>query len=191
MLTSGIDALVFAAQGGEAAQGAQAAAQAQAAQAQAREQMREAIRAQVDAQREAIRAQIEAARAAREAGRATVIQPIPPFPPLPIDSGLPGGVVLISIAFFVACAFTIVGLPLARAFARRMDRRGAMPPERPETTARLERIEQAVEAIAIEVERISEGQRFTNQVMGELRALPEGTAPAEPLRVRAREELSR
>jgi len=33
--------------------------------------------------------------------------------------------------------------------------------------ARLERIEQAVDAIAIEVERISEGQRFTTKLLSE------------------------
>ena len=40
------------------------------------------------------------------------------------------------------------------------------------TDPRLERIEQAIEAIAIEVERVSEGQRFANRLMGEIRALP-------------------
>jgi hypothetical protein len=33
--------------------------------------------------------------------------------------------------------------------------------------ARLARIEQAVEAIALEVERISEGQRFTTKLLSE------------------------
>ena len=35
------------------------------------------------------------------------------------------------------------------------------------TDARLERIEQAVDAIAVEVERISEGQRFTTKLLSE------------------------
>ncbi len=40
--------------------------------------------------------------------------------------------------------------------------------------SRLERIEQAVEAIAIEVERIAEAQRFTAKLMAEMQknALP-------------------
>jgi len=37
----------------------------------------------------------------------------------------------------------------------------------PATDARLERLEQAVEAIAIETERISEGQRFTVALLSE------------------------
>jgi hypothetical protein len=35
------------------------------------------------------------------------------------------------------------------------------------TEARLERIEQAVDAIAVEIERISEGQRFTTKLLSE------------------------
>ncbi|HEU4995330.1 MAG TPA: hypothetical protein VFT29_10950 [Gemmatimonadaceae bacterium] len=35
------------------------------------------------------------------------------------------------------------------------------------TEARLERIEQAVDSIAIEIERISEGQRFTTKLLSE------------------------
>lgn len=36
-----------------------------------------------------------------------------------------------------------------------------------EVTSRLERIEQSLEAVAIEVERISEGQRFTTKLLSE------------------------
>jgi len=45
---------------------------------------------------------------------------------------------------------------------------------------RLERVEQAVEAVAIEIERISEGQRFVTKLLNERsRPLPGGvTAPA-------------
>jgi len=41
---------------------------------------------------------------------------------------------------------------------------------------RLERIEQAVEAMAIEVERISESQRYLTKLMSEARQLPSGTS---------------
>jgi hypothetical protein len=34
-------------------------------------------------------------------------------------------------------------------------------------SARLERMEQAIDAIAVEVERISEGQRFTTRLLSE------------------------
>ena len=58
--------------------------------------------------------------------------------------------------------------PLAWAAARIMVKRSNQPKPSPqllEGTARLERIEQAVDAMSIEIERISEGQRFVTQLM--------------------------
>ena len=45
--------------------------------------------------------------------------------------------------------------------------------------ARMERIEQAVDTIAVEIERISEGQRFTTKLLSERAAAPALSAPAE------------
>jgi hypothetical protein len=65
-------------------------------------------------------------------------------------------------------AAVLILRPLMRAFANRFERRG-MPPTAlpPEVTAHMERLEQAVEAVAIEVERISEGQRYTTKLLSE------------------------
>jgi high-affinity K+ transport system ATPase subunit B len=41
----------------------------------------------------------------------------------------------------------------------------------PELMQRIERIEQVVEATAIEIERISEGQRFTTRLLRETKAV--------------------
>lgn len=116
---------------------------------------------------EQVRAEIAAARSQ---GQSITIQP-------QFDSNniIPPQAVDISVAFFVMVAFIIVGLPLARAFARRMDRRGETA-SASELAPRLDRIEQAVEAIAIEVERVSEGQRYTTKAISELRGLPAGNA---------------
>lgn len=84
----------------------------------------------------------------------------------------------------------IVLLPMSIAFARRIWRRSAkatvvLPPEMGERMASLER---GVEAIALEVERIGEGQRFVTQVLAErndARAL--GAGAAQPIPVRAGE----
>ena len=73
---------------------------------------------------------------------------------------IPGEAVDIAIGFFVTCAVIIVGWPISRALGRRFERRGAPPALEAGMTEQLERIEQSVEAIAIEVERISESQRF-------------------------------
>ncbi|HJP60422.1 MAG TPA: hypothetical protein VJ865_10495 [Gemmatimonadaceae bacterium] len=42
----------------------------------------------------------------------------------------------------------------------------------PEMLARISRVEQIVEATAIEIERISEGQRFTTRLLSERKELP-------------------
>ena len=73
---------------------------------------------------------------------------------------IPGEAVDIAIGFFITCAVIIVGWPIARALGRRFERRGAPLAVEAGMTDQLQRIEQAVEAIAIEVERISESQRF-------------------------------
>jgi hypothetical protein len=94
---------------------------------------------------------------------------------------IPQQAVDISIAFFLTMALIIIGLPLARAFARRMDRKSGGTAQIPsEVTAQLGHLSQAVDAIAVEVERISEGQRFTTRLLSEQRdaardALPSGT----------------
>ena len=75
--------------------------------------------------------------------------------------------ILVPIAFFVMVAVTAIGVPLARAFARRMERQPIAPTISPELGAQIARMEQAIDSIAIEVERISEGQRFTTKLLAE------------------------
>jgi len=67
-------------------------------------------------------------------------------------------------------SLTIVGavlFPIARALGRRIEGKGQVAQVPAGTDARLDRIEHAVEAIAVEVERISEGQRFTTKLLAE------------------------
>lgn len=87
----------------------------------------------------------------------------------PMDNGIPPQVEDISIAFFFTVAAIIILLPLARAFARRMDRRSAPAQVPSEVSAQLEHLNRAVDAIALEVERISEGQRFTTRLLTDQR----------------------
>jgi hypothetical protein len=75
--------------------------------------------------------------------------------------------ILVPIAFFVMVTVTAIGFPLARAFARRMERQPISPTNSPELAAQMARMEQAIDSIAIEVERISEGQRFTTKLLSE------------------------
>jgi hypothetical protein len=75
-----------------------------------------------------------------------------------------------------------LGIPLIRAFTRRWERGAQLPPPAsPEITSRLERIEQAVDAIAIEVERIAEAQRYAAKLMTEQqKSLPRSDVPLPP-----------
>lgn len=78
---------------------------------------------------------------------------------------------------FIILAFSttmVIGFPIARAIAKRLTDAG----ERKRTelpsdlSARLERIEHITEATQIEVERLSEGQRFTTKLLSERAAPP-------------------
>ena len=71
---------------------------------------------------------------------------------------------------------TAIGFPIARAYARRVEQGDATRRVPLEVTARLERMEQAIDSIAVEVERISEGQRFTTKLLAERTA----AAPSGP-----------
>ena len=94
-----------------------------------------------------------------------------PFPRLGPDE-IPREVVPLVGTIFGTVAATIVLFPLARAWARRMDRKAA--PASPEITGRLDRIEQAIETMAVEVERVSEAQRYSAKLLTE--RLPDAAA---------------
>ncbi len=107
----------------------------------------------------------------------------------PFSSGQLTGITIVSIV--------LVWAPLAFAIGRTIVRRWAHPRPAPqilESSARLERMEQAIDAVAIEVERISEGQRFVTQAMAKRDAAPAlgvGQAPAQELRVGEAERMMR
>jgi hypothetical protein len=84
--------------------------------------------------------------------------------------------IIVPIGFFTMVAVIIVGRPLASAFAKRMERDALQPKVPSEVVQRLERMEQAIDSIAVEVERISEGQRFTTKLLAERSgaSLPQG-----------------
>ena len=86
-------------------------------------------------------------------------------------SHLPPELVPLVFGSLVLILLMVVGYPIARALGRRIDRQTvAVPPEalpQADVVARLERIEHAVETMAVEIERISEGQRFTNRIVSE------------------------
>lgn len=74
--------------------------------------------------------------------------------------------VVIAISFFTSVALSVRAIANAVVQSRLNDR---SPSQRSfgSSDDRLARIEQAVDAIALEVERISEGQRFTTKLLSE------------------------
>jgi hypothetical protein len=77
-----------------------------------------------------------------------------------MDNVIPPQAFDLAFGFFIMCAVMVIGWPLARAFGRRIERRGGTAAIDPALSGQLQRIEQAVDAMAIEIERISESQRF-------------------------------
>jgi hypothetical protein len=106
------------------------------------------------------------------------LPPIDLNPLLGRNPDFPVEAMIVSVVLFVVIGMTIVGWPIARAIARRMDRKTAIPRDDADLRARLERIEQAVEAVAIEVERISEGQRFTTKMLADAGLADRAKLPA-------------
>lgn len=165
----------------------------------AAQELRDAF--QNDANRELLKANAKAAAQAA-AGKAAMAQDVGPFQPTPppnrqitiqgpdgrntiisvpprgFDNVIPPQARDISIAFFVMIAAIIIGLPIARAFARAMDRRGGAAQIPNEISSQLTHLNQAVDAIALEVERISEGQRFTARLLSDQRDAAGQTLPS-------------
>ena len=74
--------------------------------------------------------------------------------------------VMVALSLFGSIAYSISAI--ARATVARKKEEVRQAESVPSVTeARLARIEQAVDAIALEVERISEGQRFTTKLLTE------------------------
>jgi len=133
---------------------------------------------------------------------------VPSMPPFIPRRG-PDPDMAVGVSFVLMLA---VILPTSIAYARRVWRGKPVAPVRAMddvSAQRLERLEHAVDAIAIEVERISEGQRFVTKVFAErpiaqaapgngvaddaapeppqVRAL--GAGPMEPIRVAERQAV--
>lgn len=100
----------------------------------------------------------------------------PTLPPAPRRKSLPDGLVDMMGIIFGSITIMSLGTPIVKAWARRFDRRTEMK-QQGAVDQRLAAIEHAIESVAIEVERISEGQRFTTKLLAD-------RAPAEMERVR-------
>ena len=94
----------------------------------------------------------------------------------------------------IVIVFTLFVLsPIALSISRMLWRRGSLPqraPQSPENAQRLERMEQAIDSIAIEIERVSEGQRFVTRLMSDRQnAIGAGAEPARPIEIPLAEKI--
>ncbi|WP_337169328.1 hypothetical protein [Gemmatimonas aurantiaca] len=106
-----------------------------------------------------------------EAPALPAIPAVPPFPSVAGSgsrrSDIPRGVIeIVAIGCWMVVA-VVLGGPLVRSLARWFDKRTAGPQVPDDVAQRLAAIEQAVELVAVEVERISEGQRFTAKLLAD------------------------
>lgn len=79
----------------------------------------------------------------------------------------------------------IMAFPIGRAIARYIDRRGTVARTPAEMSDRLAAIEQAIDSVAVEVERMSEANRYTTRLLVERGAAPDfasGARGGEPVR---------
>lgn len=172
---------------------AQAQAQAQAARDAYREQIRQQIREVRNQVRDGLRETVHGEQRQVIVEPGQPVEPVPPVPPVPpfepvIAGGppeqfitvrtpgddfphIPREAVDISVAFFGMIAVCTLAWAAARIFGRGRARPGAatLPAD---SSAQLQRIEQAVEAMAIEVERISEAQRYLTRLQNERERVP-------------------
>jgi hypothetical protein len=107
-----------------------------------------------------------------------------PDPPEPRREGPPE-----EFFIFLMVLTVFIGVPLALAYARRIWKKSvttvvAIPQEIYE---RFNRIDQAIDSVAVEVERIGEGQRFVTKLVNESRGL--GAGAAEPVDAKARSRV--
>lgn len=130
-----------------------------------RKQVRDITKQATAAARDARAQARDAQKAVAAQGQATTS--VPPAPPSNSDL-IPRQAVDIATGFFVMVTICVVGFPLARAFARLIDRKAqvkTMPSA--DLTPQIRQLQDSVDAMAIELERISEGQRFTAKLLAD------------------------
>ena len=114
---------------------------------------------------------------AQGAGQATAGTLQPPFretSPIPQEF-----IPIVGIVFSMLAAI-VIGFPIARALGRVIERRGqAGVMKAADVAPQLRQLQESVDAMSIELERIGEAQRFTAKLMSErVGELPAGGRPS-------------
>ena len=107
---------------------------------------------------EGLTERIQELRVQRDQERAVALRPAPEAPPIQPDGLANAGVVMMIL---LIAPFVVI-------LVYRLWTRGtAREPLGIDSSARFQRMEQSIELIAMEVERIAEGQRFTTRILAE------------------------
>ena len=102
----------------------------------------------------------------------------------PVFAGLGSKQVMALSILSIIFVFFPLAVGIGRAIFKRSARPGLPPAVFTETAQRLERLESSVDAIAVEVERISEGQRFVTKLLSESQPPALGAGQRAPEAVR-------
>lgn len=79
--------------------------------------------------------------------------------------------------FFFTVIVLALGIPLVRAWTRRQAQVPIRTPEDVVRDERLARIETAIDTLAVEIERISENQRYVTKLLAGRERVPEPLPP--------------
>ena len=99
----------------------------------------------------------------------------------------PGHVFIVIVIAIGTAGVTISQIAQAWAESRKHRGTSSPPPRMDAIEARLTRMEEMIEAVALEMERVAEGQRFTAKLLAERTTPP----PSEPLAARTTQLESR
>lgn len=128
----------------------------------------QAQNAAADAQQQAIQNAIQAAENAANAQQGEAGTTAPPPAVYQRDPDIPREVIPIIGIVFGSIVFMVIFGPIVRGIMKYVERRqDRQMVHGPSVANQLMQLQQSVDALAIEVERISESQRFTSKLMAE------------------------
>ena len=149
----------------------------------ARDELRDLARAQREAAADLRRAEERHGNQVILRNGVPVVPEIAGVPGVEVHTGVPENMIppqVVDLAYgmYAMLAVMVIGWPLARAWGRRLERGGSAASTSAAVGEQLQRIEQSVDAMALEVERISEAQRYLTKLqagrVAESAGLPSG-----------------
>lgn len=98
---------------------------------------------------------------------------VPPATPQ-FNSDIPPEAMEITKMFFTTVVLLALGVPLIRAWIRRLDRRSDQFKAGPQVNLepQLRQLQDSIDGLTLEIERIAEGQRFMAKVIGDREKVP-------------------